>query len=488
MQQKLEMEEEKHDAQAMAEMIERWLGNPLARNILKFCTARDKCGRRIDIALRKYLGEDMNVCHKCKLASHIVKKILDTAVAKAGFTQEDVKVRLQDFMFRKGMGAVLEGIAEYGPMKPFTSYSPFLIVWNYTKACNLSCVHCYEDARKPAKDELTTKEVLKLIDKMGKMGVAYVALSGGEPLLRKDFFKAAKRMKENEIAFSVATNGTLLTKENVRKLKENDCRYIQISLDGASPETHNRFRGKNSFEKTIEGIKNSVASGITVGIATCITHHNYKEVPKIIDLADKLGVKIWMNYNFVPTGRGKEIINTDLTPEQREEMLTMLSKETRNRRINLLSTAPQYGRASIQCEGSFSSLTHFDTFSQREGGEKIKFLADFIGGCGAGRLYCALEPNGDITPCVFIPIKLGNVRKNDLGEVWRNHPILLKIRDRKSFWGHCRECEFRNVCGGCRARAYGYFGDIQGPDPGCINNKEYWNKLKIGESKKTSLR
>ncbi len=468
---------DKKEAQMMANMVERWLGNPAVRQMLRFCTQRDICGRRIEIALKRYIGVRTDACLRCRVASMIVGRILDSFIRKGGFKRKIAEDNLRDFMFRKGMASVLEGLAEYGPVKPFTSYSPFLVVWNYTKACNLKCKHCYEHAHIKAPDELTTKERMELIDDMGRMGVTYVAMSGGEPLIDPDFFEAAGRLKKNEIAFSIATNGTLLTPEKARKLKEFDCRYVQISLDGATAKTHDWLRGNGMFDRAIQGIKNAVKEGLCVGIATTITSRNYDEAPRIIDLTEKLGAKIWMYYNFIPTGRGKDIADLDITPMKRENLLKLLSRETKKRkdRLSLLTTAPQYSRVSLQC-GAGGSLSHFDRFSA-DASESIQFLAEFVGGCGCARLYFALEPNGDIEPCVFLPIKIGNIRKESLQEVWKNNEVLKKIRDRKSFWGFCGECKERNICGGCRARAYGYYGDVQGPDTGCIYNQKYWDEL-----------
>jgi len=380
---------------------------------------------------------------------------------------------------------VLEGIGKYGVQKPFVSRSPFLVVWNFTKACNLNCKHCYEDARTPAPDELSRSEALEAVDRMGEAGVAFIALSGGEPLIRPDLFDIAQRIKENEMGLAIATNGTLLTKENVKRLAEVDCQYIQISLDGATPATHNRFRGGKSFEKTVRGIRNAVESGIKVGVTTCITKDNIHELEAIIDLVESLGADIFMHYNFIPTGRGKEIIDLDISPEEREKLLETLVAQISTRKLSLLSTAPQYGRV---CSGfGLLSLTHYDTFGQTELGKKAGFLAEFVGGCGAGRLYMALEPNGDLTPCVFIPITLGNIKHDDLLEVWENHPTLKALRNRKSFWGNCGKCEYQNICGGCRARAYAYYNDLTAPDPGCVNNLEYWELLQTGETVETRV-
>jgi radical SAM protein with 4Fe4S-binding SPASM domain len=281
-----------------------------------------------------------------------------------------------------------------------------------------------------------------------------------------------------EMGFSIATNATLLTPEKAKLLKKYNCLFVQISLDGSNPKTHNSFRGANAFQKTVQGIKNAVAEGLDVGISTTVTKFNIKEVPQILDLAEKLGVYIFMHYNFIPTGRGKDIIKMDIEPEKREALLKMLGKESEKRKVKILSTAPQFSRICLQTHCG-SPTTHFDTFSTDVAeGEKVRFLADFIGGCGAGRLYCALEPNGDIEPCVFIPIKIGNIKTDNILDIWHNHPDLIAMRNRKKFKGNCGSCEFRNVCGGCRARAYGYYGDVSACDPGCMKNIKHWNKLK----------
>jgi radical SAM protein with 4Fe4S-binding SPASM domain len=294
--------------------------------------------------------------------------------------------------------------------------------------------------------------------------------------MRPDFFEIAQHMKEKNIALSIATNGTLITKENAKKLKEVNCLYAQVSLDGANAKTHNEFRGRESFERTIEGIKNLVENGISVGVSCTVTKHNYHEVEKAIDLSEKIGADIFMHYNFIPTGRGKEITNMDISPQQREKLLLMLAKQSGKRKVALLSTAPQYARV---CSGfAVGSLTHFDIFGKDPEMAKVSsFLADFVGGCGTGRLYLAMEPNGDIKPCVFIPIKIGNVKETDFRKMWMENRSLKEIRDRKKFIGHCAVCEFRASCGGCRARSYGYYGDLVHADPGCMLNVKDWEKI-----------
>ena len=469
----------KEEAQRMAETIDAWLGNPISRRIIKFCTKRcHTCGRRIDNILKDYIGCKQEMCMACKTANFIVSNVLDSMISRSPISKEEVIISLKDPVWRKGLASVLEGIARYGVEKPFTGSAPFLVVWNITRACNLNCKHCYEDAHVAGPDELTPQRRLEAVDTMADAGIAYIAISGGEPLVLPDFFDVAKRIIDNEMGFSIATNATLLTKEKAKQLKNHNCIFVQVSLDGATAKTHNSFRGRSAFQKTIRGIKNAVAEDIAVGISATVTQFNYKEVPAIINLSEKLGARVFMHYNFIPTGRGKEIVNMDISPQQREELLVAMAKQAGKRKITLLSTAPQYGRICMATSAGMVSLTHFDTFGQTAEADNIKFLADFIGGCGTGRLYCALEPNGDIEPCVFIPIKIGNIMHDNIVELWHDSEVLKQLREREHFKGHCGVCENRNVCGGCRARAYGYYGDLSQCDPGCMNNLDAWNELK----------
>lgn len=471
-----ESSEDGSQAQTMALMVERWLGNPISNRLLSFISARDGNSRRAEKVLRAYGGMDTNLTFKDKLAHFLVKTVLDKFSDGMDIPQEVIKENLMEGYWRKGLAATIEGLAWRGPQKPFISYAPFLVVWNFTNACNLRCKHCYQRADKPTPDELTKQEAMDAVDEMADAGVAYIAFSGGEPLVRKDFFQVTRKAKEREMGVAIATNGTLLTEDKLKKLEELDCQYIQISLDGLR-DTHNRMRGFNAYERTIEGIENAVNSDITVGIAMTVTKDNLHEVDDVIDLTEELGADIFMHYNFIPTGRGEDMMALDIFPREREELLAMLASESRKRKINLLSTAPQYGR--VAAKGGIVSATHFDTVGQDEKAQEgVKFLADFIGGCGCGRLYWALQPNGDLTPCVFFPVTLGNIRHDSFLDVWLNSPVLEKIRNRERYAENCSSCSSRNICGGCRARAYAYYGDVTGADPGCIINKKKWEELK----------
>lgn len=453
----------------------------------------DKCKKdkksRIEVALELYVGARQTACFGC---SHIARPIIERAITHGGKSfgvdQSKLKEKFENVYWRRGLANVLKGIAQFGVKKPFTPGAPFLVVWNYTQICNLRCKHCYASAGTSRTDELTSQEALDVVRKLGDAGVTIIAFSGGEPLMRKDIFDTVKAAHDYGIFTAIATNATLINKDIAKKLKDADIGYVQISLDGAKPETHDNFRGvPNAYEGAIRGIKNCVEQDIFVEVATTATKWNYKEVPEIIDLCEQLGVDWWMMYNFVPTGRGKFILGNDLSPQEREEVLQTLWNKLRAKpSLQILATAPQYARVALEMEektrkitdgsnqGPIIVPTHF--YNPHLHGQLLN-LSDFIGGCGAGRFYCAVDYNGDITPCVFFPLKVGDIKKDNFEELWTNNKIFLDLRDRSKLKRQCSICKYKFVCGGCRARAYGYFGDYNAPDPGCINNKSEWTKL-----------
>ncbi len=454
--------------------LKKSFDNPIFKRLLKFVVKRDKCGSRLEIAINQYLGKKVNACWKCKIAGKIVSYAIRNGGKIFGVSEKEIKEGLKENVFKKGLINVLEGIAEYGITKPQKVAAPFLIVWDFTHACNLKCKHCYERADKPLPDELTTKEAKKLVDHLVEIGTVAVAFSGGEPLMRKDFFEVAKYTHKKGLYVALATNGTLITEKIAKKLSK--CvDYVEISLDGANSKTHDSFRGiKGAFNRTIRGIKNCVKVGLYTCIATTSTKYNIKEIPKIYDLACKLKVNRMIVFNFIPTGKGVEIAKKDLTPEEREKLLTFLAEKLiNNEGVETFSTAPQYARVTM--EYGACAPTHF--YAAGEANEKILQLAEFIGGCGAGRIYCAIEPNGDVQPCVFMPIKVGNIREKKFHDIWKNSKVFNDLRDRTKLKGNCSNCKYKFVCGGCRARAYAYFNDYMAPDPGCILNKKEWEKI-----------
>jgi radical SAM protein with 4Fe4S-binding SPASM domain len=429
------------------------------------------------VAVELYTGHRENACLQCRTTEKILANVLRKGGEAFGLNEDKIKKKFKDPYWAKGLASTVRGVVQFGVQKPFTSGAPFQIVWDVTYACNLRCKHCYATAGKPWKDELTTKEGKQAIDIFDKAGVTIIAFSGGEPLVRSDILELAKYAADKGLYVAMATNGTLITKKKAREMKEAGIQFVQISLDGVKAETHDQFRGMNGlFARTVEGIKNSVREGFFVEVSTTAIKYNYTEIPEIIELSEQLGVDWFMVFNFVPTGRGKDIIKMDLTPSEREKMLKMLWKELNTRHINVLSTAPQFARVALQQEEGAAKKTvptHF--YNPKLAGQLVD-LAEFIGGCGAGRFYIAMRANGDLQPCVFFPLKIGNIKDDDFEEMWKNNKVLQELRD-KDLLHKCNSCSYRYYCGGCRARAYGYTGDYLDPDPGCIRNKEIYQSL-----------
>lgn len=441
---------------------------------LKKCNA---CGRQIlETALNDYAGLNKHKCEKCTAYSRIIRFWIEFLRRSLSVEEGKVKKILADSYAKRGIQSIVKTFTFFGVTKPLTVYSPFLVVWDYTRKCNLKCQHCYSNAKAMVLEELTTKEALDVVDQLADFGVVALAFSGGEPLARKDFFEVAKHAVNSGLYVSLATNGTLLNKQTAKKLKEIGLHYVEISIDGSNPETHDGFRGvEGAFEMAVRGLKNCVEENMCASIAVTATKRNFKDIPKILDLAEKLGAKRFALFNFIPVGRGADLVSQDLSPEEREETLVfLLHKILRGSKVILLATAPQLARVAVTHQQNrdgeiLMPMAHMQTTKVSS---KAVALADFIGGCGAGRLYCSISPEGDVQPCVFLPIKVGNLKEKNFGEIWLNSKLFNALRNRENLKGPCGKCEFKYICGGCRARAYAYHGDILASDSGCILARE----------------
>jgi radical SAM protein with 4Fe4S-binding SPASM domain len=207
-------------------------------------------------------------------------------------------------------------------------------------------------------------------------------------------------------------------------------------------------------------------------IASTATKSNLSEFPAIIDLAEEVGAERFTYFNFIPTGRGEAHFDQDLTPEERETLMRyLLNRMSKGCKTTILTTAPQLARVALQCQGPTGtgevtmSMAHMQTAKVSK---KAVPLADFIGGCGAGRLYCSLSPQGDVHPCVFLPVNVGSLKTEKFSDVWLNSQLFIELRDRNNLKGACGKCSYKYTCGGCRARASAYYEDIEASDPGCV--------------------
>ncbi len=465
--------------------FKRIADNPLAKYLLQraltYCEKDEAV--RLESALKLYLGKKEDACYKCRFMSKLVGYLVRKGATGFGTSEQKLKEAMEDDYWIRGLNSVLKGIALFGVRRPFVPGAPFQIVWNITKACNMRCVHCYEDAGKRGRNELSADEVISGINRMADAGVTSIAFSGGEPSIHPHILDFIQFTGQNGMCAAMATNGyTLADKNKSREFIDAGLEFIQISLDGTNPSTHDSFRRVNgAWERAVSTIENFVDAGIFVEVATTVTEHNIDEIPEMIDFVRDLDVNWFMLYNFIPTGKGTEIADMDLSPKDRSELLeTAYAKNNGN--MQILSTAPQYAAVaeSMISEDSAMIPTHF--YNPEYTNPALMQLAEFIGGCGAGRFYMSIEPNGDMYPCVFFPhdeeVKLGNLLENDFEEVWMNNNILHMLRDKEILGGNCGECDSRHICGGCRARAYNYFDNILAPDPGCLNNEEEWKTLK----------
>ena len=371
----------------------------------------------------------------------------------------------------------VRSVGHFGLTEPQNFVAPLMVVWNFTQACNFKCQHCYQDAHRVLPDELSLQEKLALVDKLAALDVSMLAFSGGEPLMGPHFWEVARHAGEVGFHMSVATNGSLLTPETVQRLVDAKVGYCEISLDSIDPAKHDTFRGGQGYwEAAVRGIDACLANpNMKVGVATTVTQLNIGELEQIIDWCVARGVNTFYAFNFIPTGRGRDIVNLDLSPFEREHMLQVLQKTLLADKIAVMSSATQYGRACIELGTDDSPINtgHYGYSS----GRKTRLLAKYVGGCGAGRCYCAIQPNGKITPCVFMPIEIGDVRQDDFEKMWLEHPVLKVLRDREDRTGHCKTCDYKFYCGGCRARSWGYFGDLRRSDPGCKFNMAEWNEV-----------
>ncbi|MFH1630860.1 MAG: radical SAM protein, partial [Candidatus Aenigmatarchaeota archaeon] len=361
--------------------ITTMLGNPATRLILRGISGRcKKCKKnRLEKALELYSGasatiktnddiakikvnKNIEACLGCQMASKIVSLALNQGAKRFGLEIDgDVISYLRVKHVQRGMASVIKGIAEHGVKRPQTLHAPFLVVWDYTNRCNLKCKHCYANANEKLGDELSTEERYKIVDQLDDAGIVAIAVSGGEPLMREDFWEVISYAEKKGIYISIASNGMLITKDVAKRLAKF-VGYAEISLDG-KPAIHDNFRNKKgAFKAALQGMKNCVEAGIVTCMATTVTRANYNDIPFLIKTAKKLGVLRFIAFNFIPAGRGKEIINMDITPQQREKLLNYLAKELEGG-YEAFTTAPQFSRITMerQSKGHNSPLspTHF---------------------------------------------------------------------------------------------------------------------------------
>lgn len=322
---------------------------------------------------------------------------------------------------------------------------PISVNWNLTDMCNFECKHCYSSEIRRTKRELSTEEVIYGLKKLKKAGVEFVTFGGGESLLRADIWEILGKCHELNLDFRIITNGYIVDKQICTELKKNNIMELLISLDGPNSYIHDKFRNKNgSFERVVNAIKQAQKQDIDIMILTNLNKYNYKYLQDFFPLIENLNIKKWRINEIKELGNGAK--NCD--------SLSLSKDEVKECHLQLF----EFEKSNV-CSILYDSI--FCIYKSPSDYEKA------LPGCHCGRMSLALRPNGDICPCVYYDIVLGNILKDKIESIWNESEILKEIRNKKPE-GKCLKCKFYNNCrGGCFARSYLVYGDINQCDPLC---------------------
>lgn len=310
----------------------------------------------------------------------------------------------------------------------------------------------------PDPDELTTLQAKALIDEVATFGRPVFIFSGGEPLVRHDFFDLAAYAKEKGLPIALATNGTLVDAAMARRIKDAGIYYASVSLDGSQAFTHDRFRGEGAYEKTLQGIRYMQEAGIKVQVNFTVTKMNVREVPKAYDIARQNKCIALYLFLLVPVGCGIQIANDQmLSSLEVEEWLKWVVKKDQQGPLPLKAIcAPQYFRV------------------EHEMGEAMSIPSDRKG-CLAGLHMCFISHKGDVYPCGYLPLSAGNIRTQPFRQIWDQSGLFRNLRDTSLLSGRCGACDFKDVCGGCRARGFFAYGHVLAEEPYCIYDPQREN-------------
>jgi radical SAM protein with 4Fe4S-binding SPASM domain len=387
---------------------------------------------------------------------------------------------------------------------------PRLIFWELTKGCNLRCIHCRATATElSAPSDLSTQAARDIIDQIAAVSSPILVLSGGEPLFRSDIFQLARYGTDKGLRVALATNGTLVTKHVARMIVDSGVQRVAISLDGADALTHDTFRGiPGAFDAAIAGFRNLKALGMPVQINTTIARHNAHQLPAVLELAKSIGADALHTFLLVPVGCGVDIAAEQMVPpEEYEKMLNWFYDRSLEGGIEMKATcaphyfrvvrqrraaehrseaaaaaahaappaaemhaAPAIGPTEMMMPGSTGIELKPHGHSQPVGhhsGHPSDMNA-MTKGCLAGTAVCFISHQGEVYPCGYLPALAGDLRKQPFAEIWENSLVFNELRDTNNLEGKCGCCEFRNICMGCRARAFAATGNYMDEEPFCV--------------------
>lgn len=349
-----------------------------------------------------------------------------------------------------------------------------VVVWNATRRCNLKCVHCYAHAKDiPFENELSTEEGKQLIDDLAGFGVPVILFSGGEPMVRKDLPELAGYAVNKGIRAVISTNGTLITPEKARILKDIGLSYVGVSLDGME-EIHDKFRGvTGAFKKAMEGIRNCQEVGIKVGLRFTINKFNVDEIPAIFDLLEEKDIPRICFYHLVYAGRGSELVKDDLTHEETRRAVDVIIERTKD--LHDRGIEKEVLTVDNHADGPYLYLKMRK--EQPERADEVLELLKMNEGNNSGRGFGCISWDGEVHADQFWRHhSFGNVRKRPFSEIWTDvsEPLMQKLKDKKQHVkGRCADCNWLNICAGnFRVRAEAVYDDVWAPDPACYLTDE----------------
>lgn len=333
-------------------------------------------------------------------------------------------------------------------------FVPHVVAWNLTRRCNLACAHCYISAgpAETAAGELPTPDCLRITDEILATNPApLLILSGGEPLLRTDLETIAEHASSRGATVVVGTNGTGLTSDRIASLKAAGVTGVAVSVDSLRPSYHDNFRhGHGALAETQAALGRLRDQHLDFIIQTTVTRGNRHELPQLVAWAAEQGAVSFNGYFLVATGRGAGMGGGDLAPAEYEAVLADLARWEgvhRGRMLVRAKCAPHFMR-HVHATDPESPVLRYETR------------------CPCGTQYCRITPDGKVTPCPYLPEVAGDLTRNHFGDIWRSSPLFQRLRDGQ-LGGRCGRCEYREVCGGCRARAFAVEGDLLAADPSC---------------------
>jgi len=363
--------------------------------------------------------------------------------------------------------------------------TPFLAIWEVTQSCDLACKHCRAAAQPIAHpDELTNAEGKALIDQIADMHIPIFVFTGGDPLKRKDVFELISYAAGKGVQVALTPSATpLLTREAIFELKKAGLVRLGISLDGSTPEIHDAFRGlPGAWARTIQAIEWANEAGIPIQVHTTISRHNANDLDNLCALFEKMAIVMWNVFFLVPVGRGQ--LDDLPSGEEFEEVFGKIYELSQRVNFQIKTTeAMHYRRYLLQHNLEERRMGHGHPHAAAQAYEPGTPTADAqtrtmswtTRRVNDGKGFLFVSHVGNVYPSGFLPIHAGNVKETPLSEIYRNAPIFKSLRDTGRLEGKCGACEYKEICGGSRARAYALTGDPLAPEPCCIYQPKNWD-------------